>query len=113
MNDQRHACVVAALRNIAALTTKPADKLSPGQKLVADLGFNTAKIKQLAVWMRQSGNEIRQDGKSTVIRVSELAQSDVADAVSLLIRRTLGVALERDAVVELIECIQENWSWSN
>jgi len=110
MNDQRHACVVAALRNIAALTTKPADKLSPGQKLVDDLGLNTVKITQLSVWMRQNGNAIRHDGKSTVIRVSELAQCDVADAAKLLIRRSLGVVLERDIVVELIERNQEHWS---
>jgi hypothetical protein len=110
MSNQIIACVVAVLRNIAALTVKPAEKLSPGHRLVADLGYSAAKIAQLAVWMRQSGNAIRQDGKSTVVRVSELAQSDVADAVALLIRRTLGVALERDAVVELIEKTQETWS---
>lgn len=92
---------LCTLRNIAALTIRPAAKLKPGDSLKNTLGFGDTRFALLAVWQRQDGNRLRTDGKLTrITKAQVIAAGTVRGEVALLLS-SLGFTLT-DAEVDAL-----------
>lgn len=93
---------LSTLRNIAALTIRPAARLKPGDSLADDLAYSDNKFALFAVWQRREGDRLRSDGKTTRITKPQVVKADtVRGEVALLLDR-LGIATTDDQTDALI-----------